>query len=112
MRHGGDHPMSHRERAPALRSALDAIAGDVFSPEQPGRYQDLVDSLLRGDHCMLLADYESYVAAQARVDELYRTPERWCERAILNVAAMGTFSSDRTIADYAAQIWRVSPVNE
>ena len=112
LRHGGDHPMSHRERAPALRSALDAIAGDVFSPEQPGRYQDLVDSLLRGDHCMLLADYESYVAAQARVDELYRTPERWCERAILNVAAMGTFSSDRTIADYAAQIWRVSPVNE
>ena len=113
LRHSGYHPMRLHEQIPALRGALDAIAGDAFSAEEPGRYQGLVDSLLwGGDHYMLLADFESYLAAQARVDELYRSPERWCERAILNVAGMGAFSSDRTIADYAAQIWRVGPVNE
>ena len=58
---------------------------------------------------MLLADYQSYVAAQARVDELYGRPADWCAKAIANVAGMGPFSSDRTIRDYAANIWHVAP---
>jgi starch phosphorylase len=57
---------------------------------------------------MLLADYASYVATQAQVDALYRQPEQWCQRAIRNVAGMGVFSSDRTIAEYASEIWHVS----
>jgi starch phosphorylase len=74
------------------------------------RYRGLVDSLLwGGDHYLLLADYESYVATQARVDALYRDPGAWAERAIANVAGMGAFSSDRTIRAYAEQIWAIAP---
>jgi glycogen phosphorylase len=70
----------------------------------------LVDSLIGGgDHYMLLADYSSYVETQLRVDDLYRVPSQWCERAIANVAGMGVFSSDRTIREYARQIWHIEP---
>ena len=73
-------------------------------------FRSLVDSLLwGGDHYLLLADYASYVATQARVDELYRQPAAWAQRAIANVAGMGVFSSDRTIGEYASQIWRITP---
>ena len=110
LRQSGYQPMRFYETVPALRSVLDAIAGDSFSPGEPGRYRALVDSLLwGGDHYMLLADYASYVAAQARVDELYRRPRDWCAKAIANVAGMGPFSADRTIRDYAANIWHVEP---
>ena len=70
-----------------------------------------MDSLLwGGDHYLLLADFESYIAAQSRVDALYRLPAQWCEQSIANVAGMGAFSSDRTIAEYAKTIWHVAPV--
>ena len=83
LRRSGYHPMSYYHRLTPLRDALDAIAGDVFSPEEPGRYRALVDSLLwGGDHYMLLADYASYTAAQARVDELYRRPADWVAKEI------------------------------
>ncbi len=109
LRQRGYHPMGYYESIPALRSALDAIAGDRFSPNEPGRYSPLVDNLLwRGDHYMLLADYGSYIAAQSRVDALYQEPAQWWARSIANVAGMGPFSSDRTIRQYASQIWRVS----
>ena len=109
LRQSGYQPMRYYESIPALRAVLDAIAGDTFSKSEPGRYRALVDSLLwGGDHYMLLADYESYVAAQARVDALYRRPSDWCAMAINNVAGMGPFSADRTIRDYAANIWRVA----
>ena len=110
MRQSGYQPRNYYESIPTLRAALDAIAGEQFSPGDPGRYRALVDSLLGGgDHYMLLADYASYVAAQARVDDLYRRPLDWTARAIANVAGMGPFSSDRTIRDYAANIWHVEP---
>ncbi len=90
------------ESNPALKPVLDAIAGGQFSPDEPGRYRGVVDALLwGGDHYMLLADYDAYVAAQARVDALYRDGEAWVRRAIANVAGMGGFSSDRTIREYA-----------
>ncbi|MCP5280678.1 MAG: glycogen/starch/alpha-glucan phosphorylase [Rhodoferax sp.] len=111
LRQRGYHPMGYYESVPALRSALDAIAGDMFSPDEPGRYGPLVDSLLwRGDHYMLLADFGSYIAAQSRVDALYQEPKQWWARAIANVAGMGPFSSDRTIRQYASEIWRVAPL--
>lgn len=59
---------------------------------------------------MVLADYGSYIACQERVDELYRNPEEWSRRALLNIAGMGKFSSDRTIREYAEKIWNVKPV--
>jgi len=111
LRQHGYHPMRHYDTEPNLRAVLDAIAGDTFSPHEPGRYRALVDSLLwGGDHYMLLADFASYMAAQARVDALYRTPRQWFACAIANVAGMGPFSADRTIRAYASDIWQVAPV--
>jgi starch phosphorylase len=110
LRRAGYQPMRHYEGNAALKAVLDGIGGGEFSPDEPGRYRSVVDSLLwGGDHYMLLADFDAYVAAQQRVDALYRQPAQWWRRAILNVAGMGPFSSDRTIAQYAQQIWRMEP---
>ncbi|MDE2613420.1 MAG: glycogen/starch/alpha-glucan phosphorylase [Burkholderiales bacterium] len=93
-----------------LRSVLDAIAGGQFSPGEPARHRGLIDALLAGgDHYMLLADFASYMAAQARVDALYRTSDAWAAKAIVNVAAMGHFSSDRAIGEYAREVWGLMP---
>jgi starch phosphorylase len=108
LRMSGYQPLRLYEESVLLRSVLDAIGGGVFSPDESGRYRQLVDSLLwGGDHYMLLADFEAYRAAQARVDALYRDRDAWARCAIANVAAMGTFSSDRTIRDYARRVWNV-----
>ena len=110
LRHAGYQPMRLYDGNAQLKSVLDVIAGGAFSPDEPGRYRGLVDSLLwGGDHYLLLADYASYVETQARVDALYRQPAEWSARAIANVAGMGAFSSDRTIRAYATQIWGVAP---
>jgi starch phosphorylase len=110
LKHSGYQPMRHYEGNPTLKAVLDAIAGGQFSPGEPGRYRGLIDSLLwGGDYYFLLADYDSYIATQARVDELYKRPNEWASRAIANVAGMGVFSSDRTIEQYARTIWGVEP---
>ena len=106
-RAAGYRPTDEVARQPALKHALDAIGGGFFSPEEPDRYRALIDSLLHEDHYFLLADYADYVATQARVDALYATPAPWAAKAIANVAGMGHFSSDRAIAQYAKDIWRV-----
>ncbi len=94
-----------------LRRALDMINGGYFSPDAPNRFRPIFDALTGyGDRFLLLADYESYIACQERVDALYHDPEEWARRAILNVAGMGRFSSDRTIGEYADRIWGVKPV--
>ncbi|BCO29135.1 maltodextrin phosphorylase [Rhodoferax lithotrophicus] len=106
----GYHPLNYYNNDPALKAVLDAIANGQFSPDELGRYRGLTDPLIwGGDHYMLLADYASYVATQTLVDELYRKPDQWCQRAIRNVAGMGAFSSDRTIAAYARDIWSIEP---
>ena len=97
---------------PELKQVLDQIGAGHFSPDEPARYSPIVSALLEhGDHYMLLADYAAYVAAQDRVDTLFRDRDAWHRGAIRNVAAMGPFSSDRTIAEYADGIWRVQPVS-
>jgi len=102
------HPMRVCEGNPVLKAVLDAVAGGEFSPDEPDRYRGVVDALLwGGDHYKLLADYASYVATQNRVDALYRNSAQWVRQAIANVAGMGVFSSDRTIHEYATQIWNV-----
>ena len=105
LRQSGARARRHYERIAPLRAALDAIGGGLFSPEEPGRYRGLVDALIGDDRYLLLDDYEDYVASQARVDDLYRDPERWADAAIANVAGMGTFSADRAIREYAGRIW-------
>ncbi len=107
-RRGGYDPMGLAMGHPLLQPVLDAIGGGTFSADEPGRYRPLVDSLLHSDHYRLLADFDSYLAAHARVDALYRDPEAWSAQAIANVAGMGPFSADRTIAQYASEIWHVS----
>ena len=99
-------PLRIYEENGRLRAVLDAVAGGQFSPAEPGRYRSLVDGLLwGGDRYMLLADFDAYMAAQARVDALYRDRQAWARKAIANVAGMGFFSSDRTIRKYATEVW-------
>jgi starch phosphorylase len=93
-----------------LKHAIDRLAEGGFSPEEPGRYSEIVASLLDSDHYQLLADFEDYVCAQERADALYLRPSDWTKSAILNVAGMGMFSSDRTINGYAKDIWGVTPL--
>ena len=99
------------EQDAELHQALTQIATGTFSPQEPGRYRKLFDSLVNlGDHYQLLADYRSYVDTQDKVDTLYRHPDEWTRKALLNIANMGYFSSDRTIQEYADEIWGIKPV--
>lgn len=111
IRAHGYQPRDIYEENAELKRVLDAIRDGAFSPGEPARYQGIYDALVNwGDHYLLLADYASYVAKQAEVDALYRDSDAWTRMAILNVAGMGAFSSDRTIAQYAHEIWNTKPV--
>ena len=111
IRARGYQPREIYEENAELKRVLDAIRDGAFSPGEPSRYQGIYDALVNwGDHYLLLADYASYVAKQAEVDALYRDSDAWTRKAILNVAGMGVFSSDRTIAQYAHEIWHTKPV--
>jgi starch phosphorylase len=90
---------------PALHDVLQTIGDGVFSPGEPRRYRALVDGLLGSDPYLLLADFADYVATQNRVDALYRDRAAWNACALRNVAGMGFFSTDRTVREYADQIW-------
>jgi starch phosphorylase len=103
-------PYWHYEHEPETRAALDLIFSDHFSRYEPGVFTPLRDALLtHGDHYLHLADLTSYLEADQRLVTLYADPDAWARQAILNVAGSGKFSSDRTIAEYAADIWQVSP---
>ncbi len=107
----GYDPWEYYRQDRELREVIDAIAGDTFSPGQPRLFQPIVDSLLRGgDPYLCLADFASYVQAQEEVSKVYLDPERWSRMAILNVARSAKFSSDRTILEYARDIWDIEPV--
>ncbi|WP_079415324.1 glycogen/starch/alpha-glucan phosphorylase [Thiomonas intermedia] len=111
LRMTGYQPHTIASANPELSRVLETLRDGRFSPEDPHRYQSLYDLLVNwGDHYMLLADYASYIAAQGKVDALYRKPDEWTKRALTNVAGMGPFSSDRTIAEYAEQIWHARPL--
>ena len=111
IRAAGYHPRAILSRKTELQRVLEAIRDGRFSPEEPSRYTAIYDALVNwGDQYLLLADYSSYIAAQERVDALYRTPDAWARKALRNVAGMGPFSSDRTIAEYARDIWHVQPI--
>jgi starch phosphorylase len=103
-------PHWHYANEPETRAALGLIASDHFSRYEPGVFAPLCDTLLAsGDHYMHLADLRSYLDAHQRLGELYADPDAWARMAILNIAGSGKFSSDRTIAQYASEIWGVKP---
>jgi starch phosphorylase len=104
------NPYWHYDHEPEIRTALDLIFSDYFSRNEPGVFAPLRDTLLtQGDHYMNLADLTSYCQAQERLGALYAEPDAWAHRAILNVASSGKFSSDRSIAEYTNEIWKVEP---
>lgn len=107
----GYRPMDYYYGNSELRAVLDMISSGFFSPDDPERYRSVVDNLLHGDHYLLLADYAAYVACQGAVEATYKDQKQWVRKAILNVANMGKFSSDRTIHQYAEEIWDAHPVN-
>jgi starch phosphorylase len=105
---GWYNPRWHYEHQPETRAALDLISSDYFSRNEPGVFAPLCNTLLAdGDHYMHLADLTSYLEADQRLRALYADPDAWARKAILNVAGSGKFSSDRTIAEYATEIWGV-----
>ena len=109
IKNNGYNPRDFYDRDLALKEVLDMIGNGFFSREEPSRYQPIIDNLLiNGDNYLLLADYASYIAKQDEVAEVYQDQEEWSRRAILNVARMAKFSSDRSIADYAKNIWYVT----
>jgi starch phosphorylase len=103
-------PLWHYQNEPETRDALDLIFKDHFSRDEPGIFAPIRETLLeRGDYYMHLADLTSYARAQQRLGELYADPDAWARKSIINVACSGKFSSDRTIAEYAAGIWNATP---
>ena len=103
-------PHWHYHNEPETRAALDLISTNYFSRYEPGIFAPIYDALLtHGDHYMHLADLKSYLEADQRLTELYADRYEWTRKAILNVAGSGKFSSDRTIAQYASEIWNAKP---
>jgi starch phosphorylase len=111
LKRRGYDPWEYYRQNRELKAVLDAISGGTFSPGAPRLLQPIADSLLNGgDPYLVLADFASYVACQEEVSNAYVDEERWTRMAILNVARTGKFSSDRTIREYADEIWKVAPV--
>jgi starch phosphorylase len=107
---GWYNPHWHYDHEPETRAALDLLFSNHFSRYEPAVFEPLRDALLTGgDHYMHLADLRSYLDADGELVALYRNPDDWAQKAILNIAASGRFSSDRTIGEYAAGIWRAQP---
>ena len=107
---GWYNPHWHYEHEPETRAALDLIFNNHFSPNEPGIFAPIWERLMTaGDFYMHLADLTAYTKTQAEVSALYADPDAWARKAIVNVACSGKFSSDRTIAEYAADIWNTQP---
>jgi starch phosphorylase len=106
----GYRPRAIYESNAMLREVIDSLSSGEFSHGDRGLFEPLVSSLLNSDVYMLLADYQSYVDCQDRVSAAYKDQEAWTRMSILNVARIGKFSSDRSIRDYSAEIWKTWPV--
>ncbi len=111
LRAGGYNPWEYYHADAELRRILDLIRSPFFNLEQPDLFKPIWDALLtHGDHYLHLADFRSYVECQARVDAMFRRPEPWSRMCLMNIAHMGPFSSDRTIEQYASEIWKIPRV--
>jgi starch phosphorylase len=103
------HPTDYYDADPRLKRVLDELASDRFCPAEPGLFRWIRDVLLNRDDYFLLADFAAYIETQAEISREYVERARWSRKAILNVARIGTFSSDRTIREYGREIWGVNP---
>ena len=108
-RREGNDARANVAACPPLGATLEAIRSGVFSPDEPGRYAQLVDDLYNHDFFMVTADFAAYAAKQREADAGYQEPNDWARRALLNTARMGWFSSDRAIREYASEIWGTAP---
>jgi glycogen phosphorylase len=105
------HPWDYYHRNPTIKRIMDSLVTNRFSPTEPGIFQIIFDNLLNGgDYFFHLADLESYISVQQKVSEDFMKTQKWTKKAILNVARMGKFSSDRTIREYAEDIWKIEPL--
>jgi starch phosphorylase len=112
LKYSGYNPREYYHKNGELRRAIDAISNGDFSPKLPELFKPIVDSLLNfGDRYMLLADFDTYIKKQDEVAAAFKDKERWTTMAIYNVARMGKFSTDRTIKQYAEEIWGITPVD-
>ena len=110
IRRNGYDPLSYIERDSDLRRVVNQISQGTFSPEEPNRYNDVLQPY--GDFYQLMADFRSYIDTQYKADEHYRNVSAWHKSALINIANMGFFSSDRSIADYCRDIWYIKPLSE
>jgi starch phosphorylase len=111
IRAKGYHPRAIYEENSELREVLNLIGSGALSPTNPGLFHPLLNSLVEHDRFMVLADYSRYLTSQQEVTALWNSPKEWIQKSILNVARMGKFSSDRAIAEYCKNVWKVSPVD-
>ena len=111
LKASGYSPKAYIEDSPRLADCLAFIESGFFSHDEPQRFQPIVDALRWRDEYLLCADFDEYVACQQRVEGTYRDQREWTRRVISNLAKMGRFSSDRTIREYAQEIWNVEPVS-
>nr|XP_061816011.1 glycogen phosphorylase, muscle form-like [Nerophis lumbriciformis] len=105
----GYDALAYYNRIPELKQAVSQIAGGLFSPQQVDLFKDLVNMLMHHDRFKVFADYEAYMECQEKVNVLYKNPKEWTKMVIRNIAASGKFSSDRTISQYAREIWNIEP---
>ncbi|NXQ35004.1 PYGB protein, partial [Alaudala cheleensis] len=105
----GYNARDYYETLPELRQAIDQISSGFFSPRDPGCFKDVVNMLMYHDRFKVFADYEAYIKCQGQVDQLFMDPREWTRKVIRNIACSGKFSSDRTITEYAREIWGVEP---
>ncbi|XP_061768383.1 glycogen phosphorylase, muscle form-like [Nerophis ophidion] len=105
----GYDAMAYYNRIPELKQAVSQIAGGLFSPHEVDLFKDLVNMLMHHDRFKVFADYEAYIECQEKVNVLYKNPKEWTKMVIRNIAASGKFSSDRTISQYAREIWNIEP---
>ncbi|MDX2503949.1 MAG: glycogen/starch/alpha-glucan phosphorylase [Gammaproteobacteria bacterium] len=110
LRQEGYSSYHYYENNDSLREVINLIDSDYFCPEEPERYKAIVDSLLNHDPYFVMADYQAYIDKQLEVDILFQDKQKWAEKALLNIARMGHFSSDRTILEYAEKVWDLKPV--
>lgn len=109
LKRRGYDAQSYYNSNPEIRQCVDQIQGGYFSPGNPQQFQDLVDILMKYDRYFLFADFEAYIKKQEEVNKIYQDSNKWAEMCIHNIASSGKFSSDRTICDYATEIWGVKP---
>jgi len=110
LKQNGYNPREYYEKNEELKRVINMIASNYFSSNEPGIFKPLIDGLLNYDYYCLLADYQSYIDTQEKINQLYLNQTEWAKKSILNSARMGKFSSDRSVKQYAEKVWEVEPV--